>query len=457
MFCQECGTKNDDSAKFCESCGAKLVSNAENNDEAKAETNVNFNSNIEKVQENNTKLAKVSRKNKVIISVIAAIIIGLVVIHNIIKKNNSPEMIAQKYFEEVSEANWGNVYEYFDFSESKFINEEMYKEVVKKKEKIDVINYQIMDDKTDLLDDVSDSDNKNEDSIYENVSIQYAEKGSNNSKQIFTVKLVKQRKKKFFIYDDWKVVPNDIIVKDYKIKTLSGLEVTVDGIKLDKSFVKSESEEDTSYESDSKSAYVIYTIPDIFQGEHKVNVKGEFIEEHNATIKCNSYNSSIYTFTNPDIKSDFTKELEEQVRTVVNEIYSSAMLEKKFDDLKLGYEIALKGSEIIEDYNYDSMVKEYEDLVENMRKTTYFSNISIEEFEPTEIKLKEDNLKIENGAIKARYSFDMEYKATFKKKIGDKKDKKDDKGSTGGSVSFKYVDGKWYIVSMYMNSIYKYF
>ena len=140
MFCQECGTKNDDSAKFCESCGAKLVSNAENNDEAKAETNVNSNSNLEKVQENYTKVAKVSRKNKVIISVIAAIIIVLVVIHNIIKKNNSPEMIAQKYFEEVSEANWGNVYDYFDFSESKFINKEMYKEVVKEKEKIDVIN-----------------------------------------------------------------------------------------------------------------------------------------------------------------------------------------------------------------------------------------------------------------------------------------------------------------------------
>ena len=103
------------------------------------------------------------------------------------------------------------------------------------------------------------------------------------------------------------------------------------------------------------------------------------------------------------------------------------------------------------------MVKEYEDLLDNMRDTSLISNISISGFEPTKIKLEEEYINIENSALKARYSFDMDYKGTFVKKTGDNKKEKEHESKTGGNITFKYVDGKWYIVSMYMNSIYMYF
>lgn len=447
MFCPECGTKNEDAALFCENCGTKLQENTEK----KEATLDNVQSSVEAKTTQNVTTGSMSRrpiskKIKMIIGLAAVLIVAIIIFSVVGKKLTNPERIALNYFKDVASADWGKVYTYYDLSESEFINEEMYKKAVSKNEKIDYSVCAIKKNTniSDLIGSANSSqlDEKNE-GISRTIKIEYAVKNSDTAESIYTVKLVKSEKNKFLFFDNWKVVPEDMIAKDYSIRTLKEIDVYIDGKKLSDKYL-TEDENKSDYES----SLDIYKIPSIFKGAHKIEFKGDFIETYKDDLKIRANSEYNYTYTNPNIKEDFINDLEKNTEDIVKKIYEAAIDDKDFNELKFPYKIY--------DENKDDIEDRYDDVVENMKKTSYASDIKVKTLKLNEFEVTDKNSYIDNGCISATISYKSEYSGEFVKKIDKKEEKKKDDGNLSGTVSFRYDDGEWKISKIYNSRIYYY-
>ena len=449
MFCPECGTKNDDDALFCENCGKKIKDGSEkieiiqDNEQKSAEVN---NQAKQDVNTTITPRKPIRKKTKMIIGLVAVVSIAIIIFSVVGKKLTNPERIALNYFKDVAAADWEKVYNYYDLSESEFINKEMYKKAVAKNEKIDYTVCAIKKNTNiaDLIDgaDSNKIDCKDE-GISRTIKIEYALKNSDTATSTYTVKLVKSSKNKFLFFDNWKVVPEDMIAKNYSIRTLKEVKVFIDGKKLSKKYL-SEDESNNEYES----SLDIYKIPSIFKGTHKIEFKGDFIETYKDSLKIRANSEYNYSYTNPDIKNDFIEVLEKKTEDIVKKIYEAALDDKNFKDLKLP-------CEIYEDTK-DDLKDRYDDLVDNMKKTSYASEIKVKSLKLNEFEITDQNSYIDNGTISATISYKSEYSGEFVKKIDNKEEKKKDDGNITGTVSFRYDDGEWKISRIYNSRIYYY-
>jgi len=469
MFCPECGTKNEDGAKFCENCGTRLtveeniaqtqatVSNSMNTTQVQPAVNEST-AQTQRVANNSvpTKTTKPMSKG-VKIGIVAAIVVIIVgvVLNNKFKKDTSPETVAKEYFEDVAAANWEDVYGYYDLTESNFINKKMYAKAVKNKDKIEYTNFEVKNNDMESIEDIFNADveedSKKNEGMNKTIVIQYAEKGNTN--QIYTVNLVKQQKKKFLFYDNWKVVPQEMVVKNYTIRTLRDFKVEVDGIKIDKSYIrKDDSSSESDYEEDDE--FVTYEIPTIFGGTHNIKISGEFIETHEDTITCDAYNSTMYRFTEAEVKKDFTKDIEENLDKAISKIYEAALDNKEFKDLDIGFEFI---SEEDNEDEHENLVENYDRLVKNLDDLAYFGEIVASKLELKDFEIDNDSVYLNNGRPRAQYDYRVNYTGEFTKKNGDKKETKSKDGETRGELDFEYIDGKWTITRMYLNSLYVYF
>lgn len=378
------------------------------------------------------------QKTKIIVGSVAFIIVAIIVFAVVGNKLTNPERIALNYFKDVAAADWEKVYTYYDLSESEFINKEMYKKAVLKNKKIDYSVCAIKKTKN-----TSNSKKKDAEGISRTFKIEYAEKNSDNVESIYTVKLVKSAKNKFLFFDNWKVVPQDMIAKDYSIRTLKEINVYIDGKKLSDKYI-SKNENSNDYE---KSLY-IYKIPAIFKGTHKIEFKGDFIEPFKDKLKISSNSDYNYSYTNPDIKEDFIKELKKKTEGTVKKIYEEAINGKDFKDIKLPCKVY--------DENKDDLEDRYDDVVENMKKTSYASDIKVKSLKFKNFKITDQNSYIDSGSISGTISYKSEYEGEFVKKIDSREEKKKDDGNITGTVSFKYDDGEWKISRIYNSRIYYY-
>lgn len=466
MFCPECGTKNEDAALFCENCGAKLAEQTEVVTE-----NVTNTQPVEPVNATNTETVvaqnvsntqpvtvagptiverkPLSKKTKLILIGVAVAIVAILVFVKIGKSITDPEKVASKYFEDVAACNWEDVYEYYELSEDDFVNKEMYAKAVKSKKKIEYSNYVVkqssLEDVEDAVEDLveGESKKKNNDELYQNIYIQYVSKNSDSTNSTYVVKLYKSKKKTLLFFDTWKVVPEDMLTKQYTIRTLDGIEVTLDGKKVDKKYLK-ESDSSSEYESNLK----IYEIPSMFKGKHTIKFKGAYIDDFEEKVEVLSSNVDSYSYTNPKIKESFIKELETSTQDIIDKLYQGAIADKKFDELELPYEIYEEQKEDIED--------RYENICENVDKTSYASSIVLKELKIKEFEITDDNSYIDSGSIAATMSYKMTYKGKFIKDKNGKEEKKEDEDTNSGTVSYKYIDGKWQISRIYVSNIYYY-
>ena len=108
------------------------------------------------------------------------------------------------------------------------------------------------------------------------------------------------------------------------------------------------------------------------------------------------------------------------------------------------------------DDNKDDIEERYDDVVENMKKTSYASEIKVTSLELKQFEVTDQNSYIDNGSISATISYKSEYSGEFAKKIDDKEEKKNDDGNLTGTVSFRYDDGEWKISRIYNSRIYYY-
>lgn len=286
MFCENCGKENIKSAKYCEDCGHQL---------------------------NNVKRYEFSKKNKIFIMALLIIISLLGITYIGLSSSLSPSSIAKAYFISVMDGDTDRLYKYMNLDNSGFTSKEIFKKVsgIKKQ---DMLNYSLV------------SEEKSTDGLTSTVKINYTLIGE-YSAQTATIHLIKNKKNKFLIFDNWKINDDTIsIVKNYSVTAPKNSKVLFEGINLDKSYLDNKSK-----------AYDTYKIPALLKGKYKVNVtleNGLMLED---IINVNDYGANL---TSLNISQKEIKKISKLLPKTIETLYQNAIDNKSYDVIKKDYEYA---------------------------------------------------------------------------------------------------------------------
>lgn len=298
MFCPECGKKNLSEAKFCEHCGAKIV------DDTKV------------IKEKKPKKDKkpMSKKNKIIISIIIVLCVTLTIVGLILSNNYKPSKVALEYFTALMENDTDKLYDYISVPENEFTTKEMFK-------KVNDDN----DDDDDLLNYKVTSEKISNDGLTAEVEISYT-KEDDKTTSTKTIYLVKDKKNKLLIFDNWKISnQSSMINEDYTITTIKDATLKLEGITVDEKY-----KENSSYNYDT------YVIPALFKGTYDVTISLKNGLTTKTTINVNnSYSANINDLELSDEDED---NLENTIKDNINTLYKAAIEKKTFDDVKTSFE-----------------------------------------------------------------------------------------------------------------------
>ena len=380
MFCPECGKKNLSEAKFCEHCGAKIV------DDTKV------------IKEKKPKKDKkpMSKKNKIIISIIIVLCVILTIVGLILSNNYKPSKIALEYFTVLMENDTDKLYDYISVPENEFTTKEMFK-------KVNDDN----DDDDDLLNYKVTSEKISNDGLTAEVEISYT-KEDDKTTSTKTIYLVKDKKNKLLIFDNWKISnQSSMINEDYTITTIKDATLKLEGVTVDKKY-----KENSSYNYDT------YVIPALFKGTYDVTISLKNGLTTKTTINVNnSYSSNINDLELSDEDED---NLENTIKDNINTLYKAAIEKKTFDDVKTSFEYDDADLSDLES-SYNSFSNSINGLIE----------YNVDEVEIEDISINSDGYLYVQTKIS--------YKYTAEKYIQDETVSKEDNDIA--YLTFDYNDG----------------
>ena len=328
--------------------------------------------------------------------------------------NFSAEHKAKQYFVALVNEDYDSVYSLFN------INTEDDKNFLLKKDGIkqyrasagltDVLNYKVNDNSPFWKMDKGDD-------IRKEVVISYTNRGD-SKEHTFTVNLVKESAKKYYIFDDWSIDYVGIAASNVKINVAEGAKVKVDDVEIPEKYL-------TTGEVPGDSTY---TIPIIFTGNHKIEVSKDGLEtlKRNETVTGNNDNISLDDMR---LSKDTAEALEELAINNMKSVYLAALNGDSFDKIK---------DIFVQDTDSLNLVKaEYDELAQGLnndsRHVTKIDFTSVN----TEIDVTEP---VVTKTVFYQIYFSYYYRPWF----GDPEWK--DSNNTGSMyirTEFKYVDGKW--------------
>lgn len=410
MFCQNCGTKNNDASVFCENCGAKLekpVQPAQPTQPVQPAQPVQPTQPVQPVKP--AKPRKPISKVWIVVAVEAvALIAAVVVFFKIGNDIYSPEKVAEKFFVEVANHNFKEAYKTLDVEEDDFINEKNFENASCNMELSKVTNYKI-------------KRSRGSDSLGKDIEISYRTKGG-SSTHSYNVSVSKKTGKNALFFEKWEVSPESMIVEDFYVDIPVGAEVTVDGVKLDEEYADKKNSTDTIQS---------YKIPAMFAGEHQIVVTKEGMKEVRKIVDTDmDYGYSLYNMS-PD-----EEVLEEVLKTAssdLKEIYCAAAEGKDFDAVA---DLFSKD----EDYQEDAK-EEYENLVTDLLDNEYttLNKLSFSNLEGEAYLNYWDEESVE---VYFRFDYVAEYTEHW---FGeDTNESYDDTSSV--YLNFVYEDGKWVLM-----------
>lgn len=385
MFCENCGAKAKEGAKFCEECGTRLK--------------------VPKKKEVK-KRKPLSKKNKIIIGIVGVIVLVLVLFFVVCSNIYKPKTIAVNYFEVVVNNDYDALYDYLNVDNKEFTSKKIFEQLVKEEgNDYKVINYKVSSTK------VSD------DGLSATVTIKYVTKDDDD--EVASIRLVKDKKNKMLFFSNWKVSNANLeTVKNYEIKAMKGSKIEVAGIKLD------------DYLNDEKSDddFDVYVLPEVFTLEYPVKVTYPMGFTIDTSIEPNSYleTSSTLTIDSDNISDETKKEIENEILKYIQIIYDGAKDNKNFSDIKSNFEF--------ENGDLTDLESAYNDFKEDLtNRSTKLTEIKFNEADISYIDINDD------GALEVDFSADYDYKATYEF-LGETENSEGD-GTTYSTMVFAYDDG----------------
>ena len=377
MFCPECGKKNENGAQFCEHCGAKIA------------------------EESKVVLPKTPRKQKkkktiVIISIVSALVVILVVGGIVLSSNFKPSKIAVNYFVALMNNDTDKIYDYINVPDSEFTTKKMFTEVVDT-EKEDLLNYKIV------------SEEKSTDGLSAQVKISYTLEGD-KTPLTTTIYLVKDKKNKLLIFDNWKISDGSSLVEeDYDITVYKGATVKLEGVEVPEKYK----------EESISQRYDTYVIPAIFKGEYDAEVTLKNGLKTKSVLDTTGYDSSLTDF---ELSENEEKELTSSIKDYVSKLYKAALEGKSFDDIKKDYEY--KGSDL------DELEKAYKSFASSIK------NSGLTKYSLKDVEISRYSINTEGYLY---VTVNTEYDYTVKSYFSDETVDNDDEDTA--YLTFDYSDG----------------
>ena len=413
MFCQNCGTQNND-----ENCGAKLEKPVQPNVAAQQAQPVQPNMAAQQSQPvqpmKPAQPKKPMSKAWVVVAVEVIVLVAAVaVFFNFGKEMNSAEKVAEKFFVEVANHNFKEAYKTLDVEENDFINEKNFENASCNMQLSKVNTYEV-------------KANDSEDKLGKNIRIQYRTKGSSSNRDYY-VSVNKKSGKNLLFFDKWEVSPEALIVEDYSIAVPTGAEVTVDDIKLGKSYYDKKQSADSDY-------YDYYTIPEMFAGEHQVVVKKDGMQEVRKVIDTDEDYS--YYLDNMVMDDKLLEEAFDTATGDLQKIYEAAIAGKDFSAIS---GMVDKDAEEDLEYVYENLVGDFEDS--SYKTVNKFSVSNIEGVASQNNWYSEEKLVVQ---VELDYDYAVDYTRSWFDEVTN--ETSDDSNSC--YISLAYKDGKWLIVEI---------
>lgn len=377
MFCPECGKKNENGAQFCEHCGAKIAEES-------------------KVVLPKAPRKPMKKKTIVIISIISALVIILVVGGIVLSNNFKPSKIATNYFVALMNNDTNKIYDYINIPDSEFTTKKIFTEVVDTK-KVDLLNYKVV------------SEEKSTDGLSAQVKISYTLEGDKEPLTT-TIYLVKDKKNKLLIFDNWKISDgSSLIEEDYSITVYKGATVKLEGVEVKEKYK----------EKSSSERYDTYVIPAIFKGEYNAEVTLKNGLKTESVLDTTGYDSSLTDF---ELSDSEEKELTNSIKDYVGKLYKAALEGKSFDDIKKDYEYKDSDLDDLED-----AYKSFASSIKNSGLTKY----SLKDVEISRYSINTDGYLY----VTVNTEYDYTVKSYFSEETVDN----DDEDTT--YLTFDYSDG----------------
>lgn len=466
MFCENCGAEYFGKQVFCEKCGHKLPdtdsSLDDNKDEQKAlepaiePVSIENNQQSEPVPAVNNQQSEPSpavnnqqsepvpavnnqqaqpspavnnmqpqknngKRKKGIFGVIKFLFLEIIILGAMIYflvpyifDNFSAEHKAKQYFVALVNEDYDSVYSLFN------INTEDDKNFLLKKDGIkqyrasagltDVLNYKVNDNTPFWKMDKDDD-------IRKEVVISYTNRGD-SKEHTFTVNLVKESAKKYYIFDDWSIDYVGIAASNVKINVAEGAKVKVDDVEIPEKYM-------TTGEVPGDSTY---TIPIIFTGNHKIEVSKDGLEtlKRNETITGNNDNISL---DDMKLSKDTAEALEELAINNMKSVYQAALNGDSFDKIK---DIFVQDEDSL-----TSIKAQYDELAQGLNNDSRH----VTKIDFTSVKT---DIDVTEPVVTKTVFYQIYFSYYYRPWFGDPEWK--DSNNTGSMyirTEFKYVDGKW--------------
>lgn len=394
MFCAECGAKNENGAQFCEACGAKI----ENREQPQKTV----------VQREKKPMSKQSKMIVAIVCVVAVILIG---VYLFIGHLLSPKKIAEDFFKATTGYDAEAIYSYLNVADSGFTSKKVFKNIIERQ--IDdedvptVVNYTVGKER------ISD------DKMSATVTITYMLKDEDSS-DTMDIKLVKDKKKKWLLFDNWRVSVKDMdTVKGYQIKVMKGSKVTVEGIEVNSKYLDKD---------ESTNSMDVYAMPAMFNTKYQISIElpiGVVIDD---MMNVNSYSYYRCDLSVSDLSDESKNALIKASKDSLQALYNGAKDKKTFDEIKSSF--AYNGADL------SDLQSDYESLVSSI--TTGLTSITFKDITLSSLDIESDGtLEL---YLKATYDYSLTYES------GEETKTHDDNDYDYMYLTFDYVDGNYKLV-----------
>lgn len=369
MYCSECGAKNKKTDAFCSECGHPLVQEEEK-------------------QEVTTKVVKdkkpMSKKNKIIIGIIVGIFLLLGIGYKVGSDMSSPKKVADEYIKDVISGDGNKLYKYLELEGDKtFVSKKTFASLIKDNNSTTSIdNYKITD--------VEYGSGK----LTATVKFSYTSKNS-SSEKTSSIKLSKESKKKFIIFDSWKVNDSSITastVKDYTIKVTKGSKVTFAGVEVKSKYLNKD---------ESNSKFDVYDLPQVFATKTELKtVLPSGMEITESVTPSSYYNLHEVSLDENTLSAKEKESILSKSKEALTTIYTNAISEKEFSSFKSTFEHGNLDLSKLET-SYNSFLSDLKDATNTLTSIT-FKTLSIYDVDLTD----DGYLEVE---VKANYDYTVKY------------------------------------------------
>ena len=360
-----------------------------------------------------------SKKKKISIIIGVIVVLILIILYIIGNILTDPKRIAKEYFEANINYDADQLYSYLDIEKSEFTTKAVFEKIISRqkeeeKEEPEITNYKVTDTST------SDS------GLSMTVTITYTEKGK-TSDSTAKILLTKDKKNKYFFFDNWKIANDTLETKeDFELTVLKDSTITLEGIKVDQKYIDQEK---------STSTMDVYVLPALFSMPYQMKIElpiGITLEDE---LDVNSYsNSETIHFDEDHLTEEEKTKLTDQAKKDLSTFYQGIIDQKSFADIQSQFEG--------EGINLDDLKEEYEDAEEKIQSSRS-STLKKIDFQEAEIR----NMELdENGYFTMYLSVSYEYTISYEED-GETKERTSS-SSDGIYVSYSFVENTYHLVDV---------